>query len=91
MTFYNNLIKHYLLTFCDAPEAWQMNLQDPATPIVEGMIFFHNYLLTFLCASQVSDTIQGFLCELGMKPRMQLEVIMFFSLYHFIVKPTKIM
>ena len=48
MTFSNNLIKKYFFTFCDAPEAWQMNLQDPATPVVEGMIFFHNYLMVFL-------------------------------------------
>jgi len=29
-----------LNTFCDAPEPWQTGLQDPATPAVEGMIFF---------------------------------------------------
>lgn len=34
--------------FCDAPEFWQMNLQDPATPISEGMIYFHNFLFSFL-------------------------------------------
>jgi cytochrome c oxidase subunit 2 len=34
--------------FCDAPEAWQMHIQDPATPTVEGMIFFHDYLMLFL-------------------------------------------
>jgi cytochrome c oxidase subunit 2 len=32
---------------CDAPEKWQTGLQDPATPIVEGMQNFHNFLLTF--------------------------------------------
>ena len=32
----------------------------------------------------VLDTIQDFLCELGIKPRMQL------SLHHVIVRPTKI-
>jgi len=37
-----------ILTSCDAPEVWQLNLQDPATPEVEGMLFFHNYLLLFL-------------------------------------------
>jgi len=36
------------ITYCDAPESWQMNLQDPATPQVEGMIFFHNYIMLFL-------------------------------------------
>jgi len=37
-----------LNTFCDAPEPWQTGLQDPATPAVEGMIFFHNYMMLFL-------------------------------------------
>lgn len=27
---------------------WQLGVQDPATPIAEGMIFFHNYLMFFL-------------------------------------------
>jgi len=46
----NFLIEKFFITFCDASEAWQTNLQDPATPIVEGMIFFHNYLMFFLIA-----------------------------------------
>jgi cytochrome c oxidase subunit 2 len=33
---------------CDAAEAWQLGLQDPASPAVEGMIFFHDYLFLFL-------------------------------------------
>jgi cytochrome c oxidase subunit 2 len=33
---------------CDAPEKWQTGLQDPATPIVEGMQNFHNYLSIFV-------------------------------------------
>ena len=36
------------------------------------------------------DTIQDFLCELGMKPRMQLWEIIIFSIYYIIVRPTKI-
>jgi cytochrome c oxidase subunit 2 len=35
-------------TYCDAAERWQLGLQDPATPIAEGMIYFHNYLMIFL-------------------------------------------
>jgi cytochrome c oxidase subunit 2 len=35
-------------SLCDAAESWQLGLQDPATPSVEGMIFFHNYLILFL-------------------------------------------
>jgi cytochrome c oxidase subunit 2 len=35
-------------TFCDGPEKWQLGVQDPATPAMEGMLFFHNYLVFFL-------------------------------------------
>jgi len=35
-------------TYCDAPEPWQLSIQDPATPVLEGMIFFHDYLMFFL-------------------------------------------
>ena len=36
------------------------------------------------------DTIQDFLCELGMKQHMHLVEISIFSLNHVIVRPTKI-
>ena len=36
------------LTFCDVPENWQLGLQDPATPTVEGMAFFHDYLNSYM-------------------------------------------
>jgi len=36
------------MSFCDAPEAWQIGIQDPATPVAEGMILFHDYLAFFL-------------------------------------------
>ena len=39
---------YFSKTKSDAAEAWQLGLQDPATPIVEGMIFFHNYLMFFI-------------------------------------------
>lgn len=48
MKLYDILTKNYLITFCDAAEPWQLGLQDPATPIFEGMIYFHNYLFLFL-------------------------------------------
>jgi cytochrome c oxidase subunit 2 len=41
-------------SFCDVGEPWQMNVQDPATPVAEGMLFFHNYLMFFLIAIVVS-------------------------------------
>jgi cytochrome c oxidase subunit 2 len=34
--------------FCDSPEAWQIYIQDPASSALEGMIYFHNYLMFFL-------------------------------------------
>jgi len=39
---------NFITTFCDAPEPWQLGIQDPATPIMEGMVLFHNYLVFFL-------------------------------------------
>jgi hypothetical protein len=38
----------FLVSFCDAAESWQFGIQDPATPTLEGMIYFHNYLNFFL-------------------------------------------
>jgi len=37
-----------LVSLCDAPEPWQLNIQDPATPGLEGMLAFHNLLVFFL-------------------------------------------
>lgn len=34
-----------LKTFCDIPEKNQIFVQDPATPMMEGMIYFHNLLM----------------------------------------------
>lgn len=36
------------ITLCDAAESWQIGLQDPASPAMEGMINFHNYIMIFL-------------------------------------------
>jgi len=36
-----------IFSYCDAPESWHMGFQDPATPVVEGMLDFHNYLVFF--------------------------------------------
>ena len=32
----------------DAPENWQITLQDPATPVMEGIINFHNDIMFYL-------------------------------------------
>ena len=37
-------------SFCDAPEKRQTNFQDPATPMVEGVHSFNDYVL--FCISQ---------------------------------------
>jgi cytochrome c oxidase subunit 2 len=36
------------LAFCDAAEPWQLGLQDPATPVMEGIVNFHNHLMFFM-------------------------------------------
>jgi cytochrome c oxidase subunit 2 len=46
-TFFVNFTK-CIFASCDAPEVWQLSMQDPATPSAEGMMFFHNYLVFFL-------------------------------------------
>jgi cytochrome c oxidase subunit 2 len=40
-----NLFVFFLnIAHCDAPEAWQLGIQDPATPTLEGMMSLHDYL-----------------------------------------------
>ena len=43
MTFF-----YSFFSFCDVARAWQMEIQQPATPAIEGMIFFHHYLIFFI-------------------------------------------
>ena len=38
----------FSVCFCEAAESWQLGLQDPASPVFEGMIFFYKYLVFFL-------------------------------------------
>lgn len=42
------LLMNFVVATCDAPESWQMGPQDPATPVMEGMIYFHNYLFFYI-------------------------------------------
>jgi cytochrome c oxidase subunit 2 len=42
------ILKFLSPSFCDAAESWQLGLQDPASPTMEGMINFHNYIMIFL-------------------------------------------
>lgn len=37
-----------LLRFFDAPELWQLGLQDAASPVMEEVIFFHDQILFIL-------------------------------------------
>nr|NP_066414.1 cytochrome c oxidase subunit 2 [Ochromonas danica]AAG18380.1 cytochrome c oxidase subunit 2 [Ochromonas danica] len=51
ITYINNLILivlNNIVAYCDAAEPWQISPQDPATPVMEGMIFFHNYLMFYM-------------------------------------------
>ena len=54
MTYILALVQLKLVSGCDAPKYGQYGIQDPATPALEGMIFFHNYLLTFLIIITIS-------------------------------------
>jgi len=42
-----NFFKKQFITF-DVAEAWQLGFQDPATPVIEGIINFHHDLIFFL-------------------------------------------
>ena len=42
------LILSTSFTLNDAAEPWQFGFQDPATPIMEGIINFHNHIMFFL-------------------------------------------
>lgn len=45
--FYPNVI------FADSAEDWQLGFQDPATPIMEGIINLHHDLMFFICVISV--------------------------------------
>ena len=39
----------YLIsTYCDAPTAWQISFQEPATPVMEGIINLHHEIFFYL-------------------------------------------
>jgi cytochrome c oxidase subunit 2 len=43
-----NFLNLLTLIYCDSPEKWQLGLQDPATPSMEGIIFFNSFLTLIL-------------------------------------------
>jgi cytochrome c oxidase subunit 2 len=45
------IVSFYLIPFvttCDCPQPWQIGFQDPASPIIIGIIKFHNHLIILL-------------------------------------------
>jgi cytochrome c oxidase subunit 2 len=55
---YNGLFTNVLRNnvSCDAGESWQLGFQDPATPIMEGIINFHNDLMVIIVVIMVFTT-----------------------------------
>ena len=52
--FLGNVFQAVALT--DAAEPWQLGFQDPATPIMEGIIEFHNNLMFFITLIAIFTT-----------------------------------
>ena len=36
------------ISLCDAAELWQLNIQDPASYLLQGMLDFHNYIMILI-------------------------------------------
>ena len=59
MKTFNMLLLTFWLTlggnvsFCDVAGSWQLGFQDPATPIMEGIINLHHDLMFFICAISI--------------------------------------
>ena len=47
-------MKFFREFLCDAAEPWQIGFQDPATPVMEGLIDLHHDLMFFLAFILVS-------------------------------------
>ena len=43
-------------TFCDHAEPWQLRFQDPATPVIEGVISLHNDIMFILTVIMILVT-----------------------------------
>ena len=50
------LNSEFLFVAADVAEAWGLNFQDPATPIMEGIIDFHNHLMFFITLIAIFTT-----------------------------------
>jgi cytochrome c oxidase subunit 2 len=42
------MLSSFFRVYADAPEAWQMGFQDPATPIMQGLINLHHDIFSFM-------------------------------------------
>jgi cytochrome c oxidase subunit 2 len=53
-----NLFNFPFISFvsCDHPEPWQLGFQDPATPVMEGIVRLHNDIMFVL-------TVIGVFCS----------------------------
>jgi cytochrome c oxidase subunit 2 len=76
LSFLNFLVYSSTINaFCDAPEQWQFGFQDPATPMAQGMISFHHYLMYILIIIGVAvfyllyRTIELFQLSANSKPQ----------------------
>lgn len=48
MNIYSIFLNSFLITTCDSAERWQTGIQDPATPMLEGMLSFYNELMFYI-------------------------------------------
>jgi cytochrome c oxidase subunit 2 len=62
MTTLNQLIFFKQNIFLDISESWQLGFQDPATPVMEGIINFHHDLMFFLIIIVIFTTWLVFRC-----------------------------
>jgi cytochrome c oxidase subunit II len=42
------MLNKFFITFCDAPYNYQVGFQDPGTPVMEGILYLHDYIWIFL-------------------------------------------
>jgi len=49
-----SFLKIKSIAFCDAPEHWQLGIQDTATATAESMVFFHDYIVFFIISIGVA-------------------------------------
>nr|YP_010620192.1 cytochrome c oxidase subunit 2 [Dipterosiphonia australica]WAX04228.1 cytochrome c oxidase subunit 2 [Dipterosiphonia australica] len=63
MSFYILILITWFISYlfvdvciCDSAESWQLGFQDPATPIMEGVINLHHDLMFFICVISIFVT-----------------------------------